>query len=270
MINIVKDKFDEKIASQIEKYYNFAEVLEQEQSLSLILIQKFVEALSSRTSRIAHIEYDEEALKGIIVDQQRDNLAELCSHSSNIEHLVDVMFDILSQPSVPSLDGVDEMVKDDLNSIYRNPENRMVDKVRYFNSLLSKYEVYLKKMYYLIHNQEVENDDGSKPTLVNVIYAIDPLRRLRNAYNYNSYINDEQRKYAQFLRMVIDWRNDRVHTAPLSSEQEINAAISVVVAMYLYATGILISDLEVADASDGHSDTYYIEGDAPAMAAESE
>ena len=268
MINLVKEKFDEKIATQIEKYYNFAEVLEREQSLSLTLISKFVEALSSRTARTAHIEYDEGALKEIIVDKQRDNLVELCSHSRSIEDIVDVMFDILSQPSVPSLDGVDEMVKDDLNNIYRNPENRMVDKVRYFNSLISKYEVYLKKMYYLIHNEEVENYDGSKPTLVNAIYAIYPLRQLRNAYNYNNYINDEQRKYAQFLRMVIDWRNDRAHTAPLSSEQEINAAISVVVAMYLYATGILISDLEIAGSTREPS-TYYNEfSDDYSVAAE--
>ena len=268
MINLVKEKFDEKIATQIEKYYNFAEVLEREQSLSLTLIAKFVEALSSRTARTAHIEYDEGALKEIIVDKQRDNLVELCSHSRSIEDIVDVMFDILSQPSVPSLDGVDEMVKDDLNNIYRNPENRMVDKVRYFNSLISKYEVYLKKMYYLIHNEEVENYDGSKPTLVNAIYAIYPLRQLRNAYNYNNYINDEQRKYAQFLRMVIDWRNDRAHTAPLSSEQEINAAISVVVAMYLYATGILISDLEIAGSTREPS-TYYNEfSDDYSVAAE--
>ena len=59
----------------------------------------------------------------------------------------------------------------------------------------------------------------------------------------------EQRKYAQYLDMVTNWRNDQAHTAPTASEQEINAAISVVVAMYLYITGDSITALEIADST---------------------
>ncbi|MBR7054588.1 MAG: hypothetical protein IKI26_07505, partial [Prevotella sp.] len=43
-----------------------------------------------------------------------------------------------------------------------------------------------------------------------------------------------------------DWRNDSSHTAPTTSEQEIDAAIQIVVAMYLYVTGNSITDLEIA------------------------
>ena len=46
--------------------------------------------------------------------------------------------------------------------------------------------------------------------------------------------------------MVRDWRNDISHNAPTTSEQEIDAALQVVIAMYLYVTGNSITDLEMA------------------------
>ena len=59
LIKLVKDKFDEKIADQIEKYYNFADILEREKSFSIVLIRKFVDALAGRTARNSGHIYDE-------------------------------------------------------------------------------------------------------------------------------------------------------------------------------------------------------------------
>lgn len=250
MINIVREKFDEKIAMQIEKYYNFAEVLEREQSLSLTLIGKFVDALARRTAQSGHFEYDEEKLKECIANAMREELADVCSHNRSVEEFVDVMFDVFNQTSIRSLDGIADFLKEDLNNIYVNPEARVVDKVRGFNSLVTKYEVYLKKLYYLITNEEMTNDDGKPVTLGNAVHYTNALRKLRNANKYDNYINDEQRKYAGYLQLVTEWRNDQAHTAPTTSENEINAAISIVVAMYLYITGVSITDLEMADAAD--------------------
>ena len=268
MINLVKEKFDEKIAAQIEKYYNFAEVLEREQSLSLTLIAKFVEALSTRTGHAARLEYDEDTLKERIIEAMTNELADVCSHNRSVEEFVDVMFDVLNQTSIPSLDGIDLYVKNDLNDIYANPNVRMVDKVRGFNSLVTKYEVYLKKLYYLINNEEMSNDDGRPVTLGNAVHYMHPLRTLRNAFNHDNFSSDEQRKYAQYLNMVTTWRNDQAHTAPTTSEQEINAALNIVVAMYLYATGVSITDLEIAEATQEPSTNYVEFNDGYSMAAE--
>ena len=269
MINIVREKFDEKIALQIEKYYNFAEVLEREQSLSITLIGKFVDALARRTAKAGHLEYDEEKLKECIADAMRNELSDVCSHNRSVEEYVDVMFDVLNQVSVPSLDGIGPIVRDDLNNIYTNPELRIVDRVRAFNSLVTRYEVYLKKLYYLINNEEMSNEDGKKVTYGNAVYYTDTLRRLRNAKKYETYTSDEQRKYAQYLDMVTNWRNDQAHTAPTASEQEISAAISIVVAMYLYITGDSITDLEMSGyASEPTAPYNENEETAPLMAAE--
>ena len=44
--------------------------------------------------------------------------------------------------------------------------------------------------------------------------------------------------------MLRDLRNDETHVSPYVADAEVDAAIKVVVAMYLYVTGYSITDLE--------------------------
>ncbi len=243
LLNIVKDKFDEKIADQIEKYYNFAEVLEREKSLSITLISRFVEALAERTGKTAQLVYDEEVLKECMMKAMRSVLADVCSHVRSLEEFVDELFFVLNQVSLPTLDGVNELIKHNLNNIFTNDQIRMVDKVQCFNSLVTKYEAYLKKLYYLIHNEELEGKDGKSPSLADAIHAFNCLWNLKHG------TSDEARKYSDYLQKLRDWRNDESHNAPIATEAEIDAALQVVIAMYLYVTGNSITDLEMADSN---------------------
>ena len=274
LLNIVKDKFDEKIADQIEKYYNFAEVLEREKSLSLTLMRKFVEALAERTGKAAQLVYDESVLKECIIQAMSGVLADVCSHVRSLDEFVDELFFVLNQVSIPTLDGVNELIKNNLNNIYTNDQIRLVDKIQCFNSLVTKYEAYLKKLYYLIHDEEVEGQDGKSASLADSIHAFRCLWNLKYGHT------EEAQKYSQYLQMLRDWRNDSSHTAPTTSEQEIDAAIQIVVAMYLYVTGNSITDLEMAgyDAGESNQDALVIphsysydreEGQSYGMAAES-
>ncbi|MBR2238113.1 MAG: type I restriction endonuclease subunit R [Prevotella sp.] len=251
LLNIVKDKFDEKIADQIEKYYNFAEVLEREKSLSLTLMRKFVEALAERTGKAAQLVYDESVLKECMIQAMGGILADVCSHVRSLDEFVDELFFVLNQVSIPTLDGVNELIKNNLNNIYTNDQIRLVDKIQCFNSLVTKYEAYLKKLYYLIHDEEVEGQDGKQASLADSIHAFSCLWKLKYGHT------EEAQKYSKYLQMLRDWRNDSSHTAPTTSEQEIDAAIQIVVAMYLYVTGNSITDLEMAgyDAEEGKQET---------------
>jgi type I restriction enzyme R subunit len=47
--------------------------------------------------------------------------------------------------------------------------------------------------------------------------------------------------------MVKEWRNEESHISPTASEQELEGAIKIIVTMYCYATGMCITDLEMAD-----------------------
>jgi type I restriction enzyme R subunit len=240
LLNIVKDKFDEKIAMQIEKYYNFAEVLEKEKSLSLTLMKRFVEALAERTGKAAQLVYDEDVLKDCMMKAMKNVLADVCSHVRSLEEFVDELFFVLNQVSIPALDGINELIKHNLNNIYTNDQIRLVDKIQCFNSLVTKFEAYLKKLYYLIHNEEIEGHDGKSPSLADAIHAFSCLWNLKKG------TSDEAKKYDMFLDKLREWRNDTSHNAPTASEQEIDAALQVVIAMYLYVTGYSITDLEMA------------------------
>lgn len=250
LLNIVKDKFDEKIAMQIEKYYNFAEVLEKEKSLSLTLMKRFVEALAERTGKAAQLVYDEDVLKECIIKAMQDVLKDVCSHVRSLEEFVDELFFVLNQVSIPALDGINELIKHNLNNIYTNDQIRLIDKVQCFNSLVTKFEAYLKKLYYLIHDEEIEGHDGKSPSLADAIHAFSCLWNLKKG------TSEEAKKYDMFLDKLREWRNDTSHNAPTASEKEIDAALQVVVAMYLYVTGNSITDLESA-GYDADSTAYF-------------
>ena len=49
-----------------------------------------------------------------------------------------------------------------------------------------------------------------------------------------------------YLMLVKDWRNAESHISPTASEAEVDAAIQVIIAMYGYATGASITELEQA------------------------
>ena len=71
--------------------------------------------------------------------------------------------------------------------------------------------------------------------------------------------------------MLRDWRNDEAHNAPCSSDAEVDAAIKVVVALYLYVTAYSITDLEMAgrDAARAGVKPYELPDDVQVkMAAE--
>lgn len=98
LINIVREKFDEKIALEIERYYNFAEVLEKEQAFSLTLVRKFVDALAERTARNSNFPYDEEQLKEILCTVLKDEFEVIKNRLRNIKEIVDTFSSLSMKP----------------------------------------------------------------------------------------------------------------------------------------------------------------------------
>ena len=84
----------------------------------------------------------------------------------------------------------------------------------------------------------MEGRDGNDPTLSDALYAFKCLWNLKYAQDENG------RKFSNYLQMLRDWRNEEAHNAPNSTEEEINAAIQIIVAMYLYVTAYSIDNLK--------------------------
>lgn len=238
--SLVKEKFDEKVADQIERYYDFAEVMEKEKGFSLVFIEQVVDFFSRQTRQQQDLVYNEELLKDRIVNVMEPEFAEMSKYMRPLYEVVEYLFFVLNAESIPKLDGINELVKDTLNQVYAAPSLRLVDKRRNFNQLITKYEAFLKKLYYLIYEEEIEGRHGPDSSLADALFAFRSLWGLRN----NPL--PEYKKFADYLSMVRQWRNDESHLAPSASDNEVERATTILVAMYLYVTGWSITELEEA------------------------
>ena len=160
-----------------------------------------------------------------------------------LTEMVDGLFYVMNKESIAKLDGVGLFLHRAFNNLYKDGAT-IVDKFVAFNLLVTKFEAFLKKLYYLMHNEEVKPQHvGENATWSNVIHDVSPLWDLK-------YSEDETKKQLhQWLLMVKEWRNEESHISPTASEQDLNAAVNIIITMYCYATGSCISELEM----NGHN-----------------
>lgn len=240
MINICKQKFDDTIVDQIDKYLNFREVLDKEKGFALTLIGKFVEAVAKQAAATSSLIYDEAVLKEKLAVAMQSEFIGVCSKMRSLPEIVDYLFFVLNTTSIPKLDGIDTLLKESLNNIYTNPHITSIVKYSFFNSLVQKYEAFLKKLYYLIYGEEIQGHEGKEPTLADSIHAFRCLWNLKHS------TDEDSQKFSSYLQMLRDWRNDEAHNAPCTTDAEVDAAIKVAVSLYIYVTAFSITDLEMA------------------------
>lgn len=261
LINLIKEKFNEKIAEQIDKYYNFEEVLEREQGFTMSLMRRIVDVIARRSAMRHELEYDEEALKEKIAADMDDEFTDLHSMSiRTVGEAVDWMLFVLNHSSLDKLDGIDDILKNTFNRIYCDPDLRPVDKRLNFNVLVSNYEQYLKKLYFIINNEEVEpyhtsseriHDTEDLPTLRNAIYAFPCLRKIKDVERSPMQL----KKWARYLAHIKTWRNETAHSSPVTTEQDVRSATHITMAMYVYATFCNITELESASGDYAETST---------------
>lgn len=155
--------------------------------------------------------------------------------------MVDSVFYVLGKESLESLDGVGLFISRAFSNLFVKHAT-IVDKFVSFNLLVTKFEAYLKKLFFLMKGREVEPQyEGQSVSWKDVIHAVRPLWNLK-------YSDDaEYQKLYQNLLLVKGWRNDESHISPTASEQELDAAINIIITMYFYVTGSCITALEMKE-----------------------
>lgn len=155
-----------------------------------------------------------------------------------MNEIANSVFYVLDKESIPSLDSVGIYIHRAFTNLYKD-DATIVDKFVAFNLLVTKFEAYLKKLYFLMKGEEVRPQyEGEDVTWANVIHDIKPLWKLK----YNT--DEASQRLYQWLLMVKEWRNSESHISPTASEEELNAAIKIIATMYCYATGACIIDLK--------------------------
>lgn len=181
-----------------------------------------------------------EKIKFSIKDILKETLSGVSRYMRPQDEVLDSVFYVLGKESLESLDGVGLFISRAFSNLFVK-DATIVDKFVSFNLLVTKFEAYLKKLFFLMKGEEVSPQyEGQDVTWKDVIHAIRPLWTLK----YNE--NEEYQKLYQYLMLVKGWRNDESHISPTASEQEINAAINIIITMYFFATGSCITELESA------------------------
>lgn len=156
--------------------------------------------------------------------------------------MIEVFIKVLQSKSLPSLDGANDLLIDSFNRLFNDKKLTMVDRRRHFNTILTKFETYLKKLYWLIHGEELRNtrDPEKTPSLTDCIFAFEELKSLKFK---------ERKKYQRmygYLDTMRNLRNDESHVTPDASEEDIIASSRIVATLYLYITAHSITDLEMS------------------------
>lgn len=160
------------------------------------------------------------------------------------EQIADDLVALIAAQTTDDIDGANDVIQNAFNRLYCSPSKvSLVDKKQHFNTLVSRFEVFLKKVFYLNNLSEIvctkPGLEGMKATLADCIFQTPCLKRLK-------YSEDEaDQKFSNYLTMVRDWRNDNAHKAPITKEQECDVAINVLTAMYLYVVAFGIKRWQI-------------------------
>lgn len=158
-----------------------------------------------------------------------------------VSEMVDGLFKVLDIKSIDSLDGIKMYLRQALESLYAKENPTIVEKSVSFNLLVTKFEAYLKKLYYVLNKTEIQaNRIGEEAMWADVIHAFPCLWNLK----YDPDVRYQQ--LYEFLNCVKGWRNAQSHLSPTTPEKEVDIAINICLTMYIFTTGCCLTDLENA------------------------
>ena len=187
--------------------------------------------------------YDEKALKCAITSKFATRFECIKQYLPEFDTVVDGLFTIVNTPSDSQYDGLADGVRESMNMLIRAEGLSVTDKRIYLDTLLMRYEVFLKKLYFMLNKRKLENHDDPTqgPTLANAIFAIYSLRSLK--YSKDTGL----RTLSSELEIIRQLRNHEAHNAIDDiPENQIDAAVNAVMDIYLYSVGSNVENLKKA------------------------
>lgn len=158
-----------------------------------------------------------------------------------VTEMIDGLFKVLDTESIDSLDGIKMYISQAFDSLYARERPTIVEKFVSFNLLVTKFEAYLKKLYYVLNKTEIQaRNIGEEAMWADVIHAFPCLWHLK----YDA--DTRYQQLYQFLTLMKGWRNTQSHLSPTASEKEVDTAINICLTMYIFTTGCCLTELENA------------------------
>lgn len=250
--NTDEKQFEESIFPQIfdevargcyvEQMDSFAKLFENSDFYRNVMTQMARVMYDNYKKKETELPFIPELFKQKLLADVEGEFADLKAFLPDLDAVAACFIRVQNVQSTSSIDGANELLLDSFNRLYCLEGMKLVDKRRHFNTIVTKYEVFLKKVYYLLNGEEMVNrkDENSMPTFINCILSLGCLRGLRN--------NPDGRyhKFYDYLELVKQWRNSESHTAPDASMKELDSAIHVVSTMYLWVIAQNMKGLNAA------------------------
>ena len=198
--------------------------------------------LALRNNQSNNIELDLHRLADRLIEEVKVEFELLHNSARSLDEVALYLIKVIMQETKPKLDGANDLMMDSFNNLLCNEHLTEVNRRMHFNTLLGKYEPFLKKLYYLINGQEVRTREVSieSTTFADCIYGLEPLRNLKHTIDERLFV------FRDYLAKVREWRNNEAHTAPEFTDEELRKAIHVLITMYAYVVAKSITDLEMA------------------------
>ena len=166
-----------------------------------------------------------------------------------VTEMIDGLFKVLDTESIDSLDGIKMYISQAFDSLYARERPTIVEKFVSFNLLVTKFEAYLKKLYYVLNKTEIQaRNIGEEAMWADVIHAFPCLWHLK----YDA--DTRYQQLYQFLTLMKGWRNTQSHLSPTASEKEVDTAINICLTMYIFTTGCCLTELENSASIESHND----------------
>lgn len=198
--------------------------------------------MALRNNQQSSIELDLHRLAEKIVEEIREEFIELAQTSRRLNEMAEYLINVIQKRAAkPRLNGANDLLINSFNHLLCNERLTELDRRAHFNTLVGKFEPFLKKLYYLINNRELTTREGSadSTTFSDCIFGHDSLRRLKHTTDARYY------RFRDYLEKVRGWRNDEAHSAPEIPDAELREAVHILVTMYAYVIARSITDLEM-------------------------
>ena len=181
-------------------------------------------------------------MKKNVLELAQSNLSEIVG-MPDTQDVVNSFFNILTTYVHPSVDGVGLDVYKAMDELFGRKEVNFIDKHVHSGNLSVKFEVYLKKLYFMIHGEEIKPaEEGKKVTLANCIFAFPCLRKLRRS------TKEAEKKLSEYLDIIRTNRNtdegNGAHASYLLTESQLDNHIKEFVTLYIYVTGMSLNEIK--------------------------
>ena len=217
--------------------------------------QEFYQTLMQQMGHAIYERYREQEGKAYTIENLRNKMLPLIREEfagidvtgRRLEEAFVWMIKVIKAFSLEKYNGLTDTILNSMFKLYCSPNTlTLAEKRIYLKALVTGYESYLKKLYYIINGTEVtdRNGDVEHAALSNALYSL----RL-NKLQYSDRSVDQN--FAQYVDILVNLRNDENHQAKSLDAKEVQLGIHVVTTMFLFVTLKNITELEtVGDKFD--------------------